>query len=105
MRPLPDADLSLDLDGLDRFAGALENLATQWNGTDNQIGDTDWLAGDTSLLDALNAFTRSWANAAAIMNTYSAQLSSMAHASVDQFRQVDSNLASQTPHGRRPITY
>lgn len=105
MRPLPDADLTIDLDGLDRFGSALENLAAQWNGTDNHIGDTDWLAGDSSLLDALNAFTRSWANAATIMNTYSAQLSSMARASADQFRQADSTLAGQTPHGRRPLTY
>lgn len=105
MRPLPDANLSLDLDGLDRFASALENLTGQWNGTDNQIGDIDWLAGDTRFLDALDTFTRSWANAATIMNTYSAQLSKMARAVADQFQQTDSDLAGQTPHGRRPIAY
>jgi len=105
MRPLPDADLSLDLDGLDRFASALENLTGQWNGTANQIGDVDWLAGDTDFVDALGTFTRSWANAATIMNTYSAQLSNMARTSADQFRQTDSDLAAQTPHGRRPIAY
>jgi hypothetical protein len=105
MRPLPDADLSLDLDGLDRFAGALENLTGQWNGTDNQIGDVDWLAGDAALLDALETFTRSWSNAATIMNTYSAQLSTMARACADQFRQADGDLAKQTPHGRRPIVF
>lgn len=105
MRPLPDADLSLDVDGLDRFASALENVTTQWNGTDNQIGDLDWLAGDSSLLDALTSFTRSWANAATIMNTYSSQLSTMAHASADQFRQLDGKLADQVPHGRRPSAY
>lgn len=105
MRPPPDADLSLDLDGLDRFAGALENLSGQWDGTGNQIGDIDWLAGDADFLEALNSFTRSWANAATLMNTYSAQLSSMARSSAAQFQQADSNLAGQTPHGRRPITY
>lgn len=106
MRPLPDTDnLRLDLDGLERFAGALENLTGQWDGTNNQIGEIDWLAGDPAFLDALDSFTRSWASAAAIMNTYSAQLSKMAHTSVDQFRQTDSDLARQTPHGRRPITY
>jgi hypothetical protein len=105
MRPLPDADLSLDLDGIDRFASALENLTGQWNGTDNQIGNIDWVAGDTQFLDALGAFTRSWANAATIMNTYSAQLSKMARAVADQFQQADSDLAGQTPHGRRPIAY
>ncbi|MBS2531587.1 hypothetical protein KGQ20_02250 [Catenulispora sp. NF23] len=105
MRPPPDADLSLDLDGLDRFAGALENLNGQWDGTNNQIGDIDWVAGDTDFLDALNSFTRSWANAATLINTYSAQLSSMARASAAQFQQTDSNLAGQTPRGRRPIAY
>ena len=105
MRPLPDADLSLDLDGLNRFASALDNLSAQWNGTDNEIGDVDWLAGDSALLDALNAFTRSWANAATIMDTYSAQLSNMARTSVGQFQQADGNLAGQTPHGRGPIAY
>ena len=104
MRPPPDADLSLDVDGLDRFAGALDNVTAQWNGSDNQIGDIDWLAGDDSVLDALNAFTRSWANAATILETYSAQLSSMARTSADQFRQADTSLASQAPHGRRPIS-
>ncbi|MEY9932081.1 hypothetical protein ABH926_006730 [Catenulispora sp. GP43] len=64
MRPVPDSgDLGLDLDGLDRFASALDNLAGQWDGTDNQIGDADWLAGDADILDALSAFTRSWASA------------------------------------------
>jgi hypothetical protein len=105
MRPLPDADLSLDLDGLDRFASALENLTSQWDGTDNQIGETDWLAGDTNLLDALNSFTRSWANAATLMNTYSAQLSRMTRTCADQFRQADGDLAKQTPHQREPIAY
>lgn len=105
MRPLPDADLSLDLDGIDHFGSALENLTGQWNGTDNQIGDLDWLAGDTQFLDALSAFTRSWAKAAAIMNTYSAHLSSMTHAVADQFRQTDDNLAGKSPHGKRPSAY
>ena len=105
MRPLPDADLSLDLDGLDRFASALENLAGQWDGTNNQIGDMDWLAGDTDFGDALRTFTQSWANAATIMNTYSAQLSKMARSSADQFQQTDRYLAGQTPHGKRPSTY
>lgn len=105
MRPPPDADLSLDLDGIDRFASALENLTGQWNGTDNQIGDIDWLADDTQILDALDTFTRSWANAATIMNSYSEQLSKMARAVGDQFQQTDSDLAGQTPHGRRPIAY
>ncbi|WP_194922553.1 hypothetical protein [Catenulispora pinisilvae] len=75
------------------------------DGANNQIGNIDWLAGDTDLLDALDGFTGSWANAATIMNTYSAQLSSMARSSAAQFQQTDSNLAKQTPHGRRPITY
>jgi len=105
MRPPPDADLNLDLDGLDRFAGALENLTAQWDGADNRIGDVGWLAGDIDLGDALDDFTRSWANAATIMNTYSAQLSIMARAAASQFRQVDSDLAGKTPHGKRPITY
>lgn len=105
MRPLPDADLSLDLDGLDHFASALENLTDQWDGTNNQIGDVDWLAGDPQFLGALDAFTHSWANAATTMNTYSEQLSNMARACVDQFQQADSRLAGQTPHGRRPILY
>lgn len=105
MRPLPDADLSLDLDGLNRFASALENVTSQWDGADNQIGDLDWLAGDSDFLDALDTFTRSWANAATFMNTYSTQLSDMARATVDQFRQADSSLAGQTPHGRGLIAY
>lgn len=105
MRPLPDADLSLDLDGLDRFASALDNLTGQWDGTNNQIGDMDWLAGDTDFGDALRTFTRSWANAATIMNTYSAQLTRMARASVAQFQQTDTDLAGQTPHSRRPAAY
>lgn len=105
MRPPPDGapSLDLDLDGLDRFAGALENLTGQWNGTANQIGDADWLAGDPALLDALETFTRSWANAATIMNGYSAQLTSMVRTSVAQFRHADSDLARQAPHGTRPI--
>jgi hypothetical protein len=105
MRPLPDADLSLDLDGLDRFASALDNLTGQWDGTNNQIGDMDWLADDTDFGDALRTFTRSWANAATIMNTYSAQLSKMARASAAQFQQTDTDLAGQAPHGRRPTVY
>jgi len=105
MRPLPDADLSLDLDGLDRFASALDNVTAQWNGANNRIGDVDWLAGDSSLLDALDAFTRSWADAATILDSYSAQLSKMARTCADQFKLTDSNLAGQTPHGRRPIDY
>jgi len=105
MRPLPDADLSLDLDGLDRFASSLENITAQWKGTDNQIGDVDWVAGDTALLDALDAFTRSWASAATTLDTYSTQLSKMARTCADQFQQTDSNLAGQTPHARRPIDY
>jgi hypothetical protein len=105
MRPLPDADLSLDLDGLDRFASALDNVTAQWNGTDNRIGNVDWLAGDTTLLDALDAFTRSWAAAATILETYSAQLSKMARTCADQFQQTDSKLAGQALHDRRPIDY
>lgn len=106
MRSVPDGgDLSLDLDGLDRFASALDNLAGQWDGTDNQIGNTDWLAGDADLLDALDDFTRSWARAAAIMNTYCAQLSTMVRACVSQFQHADADLAGQAPNGRRPIAY
>ena len=106
MRPVPDGgDLSLDLDGLDRFASALDNLAGQWDGTDNQIGDAEWLAGDPDLLGALDTFTRSWAGAAAIMNTYCAQLSSMVRACVNQFQRADADLAGQVPNGRRPIAY
>lgn len=105
MRPLPDADLSLDLDGLEHFADALETLTGQWNGADNQIGDLDWFAGDTDFLDAIGTFSRTWASAATIMNTYSAQLTTMVRGVADEFQQADSNLAGRAPRGRRPITY
>lgn len=99
------SDLSVDYDGLERFAGELDGLRGQWDGSQPTLDPTLGLAGAADLTEAVADFTREWAAAAKAIDS---MLSTMCRTAVQAYSATDRNLAGHhTPaaHGSRGYAF
>lgn len=102
------SDLSVDYDGLERFAGELDGLRGQWDGSQPALDPTLGLGGAADLTEAVADFTREWAAAAKAIDSFMSMLSTMCRTAVQAYSATDRNLAGDhTPaaHGTRGYAF
>jgi hypothetical protein len=87
-------DLSVDYDGLGRFADGLDVLQGQWNGSRPTLDPTSGLGNAPDLTEAVADFTREWAAAAKIIDGFMSTLSGMCRKAVEMYTATDQNLAN-----------
>ncbi|NUP54146.1 MAG: hypothetical protein HOW97_43540 [Catenulispora sp.] len=97
-------DLQVDYDGLERFAGELDDLRGQWDGTRPSLDPTAGLGGAADLTTAVDDFTREWGAAAKAIDSFMTALSGMCRTAVQAYTATDQHLAGGPPaqahHGR-----
>lgn len=94
-----DGDLRVDYDGLDRFAGELDDLRGQWDGSRAAPDPAAGLGGAADLTAAVADFTREWTAAAKEIDSFMSVLSTMCRTAVQAYTATDQHLASAPASG------
>ena len=86
-------DLSVDLDGIDGFAGRLDALSVAFDASATDVTSfADHVAGP-GLADALRDFGQRWVSGREVLTSYFQALTDMARASSAKLRAADVELA------------
>lgn len=88
------ADLEVDLDGLDAFAGNLRSIRERLQDAKTDLRGHDDALGHEHVIDKLNRFEDRWRDGREKIESNCDVLGSMVSQSVATFRQTDTDLAN-----------
>jgi hypothetical protein len=84
--------LSVDLDGLEEFAGRLRSIRDRMNGTPSMIDGYAGDLGSGAVADALHRFERTWKDGRKQIDQCLDGLAKMAEQAVREIRKADAEL-------------
>jgi hypothetical protein len=88
------SDLQLDLEALSIFAGNLDKVRGQWDGSAGTLDPPIGLGADADLAGTMNDFSQTWAKAATSIDTFIITLSMMCRDTVSKFQSTDQAMAN-----------